>query len=314
MTITSEQVKEFVTNHPKVVRSQTFEKFPGLRVLKFTREHFWAGEWDEVTEACRGTVVDDNWNPVVMPFRKMFNRLENGRDFLRDEQVLAVRKVNGFMAAVTYVPQLGEVLVSTTGSLDSPFTAYAREVLPKKVFEYVKYQGRALATVGADQITYLFEICHSADPHIVPEVYGAYLLDAEPVRWELEVKNQITHRMWLSRIALEMGVMIPDYYTGRYGDIVKDSDKCKHEGFVVYSLADPTQAPLKLKSPYYKITKFFGRANDHKLKDILDGKSEITNIDNDYHELVNHLIAHREKFCSLPEQGKIELIRNFLNG
>ena len=124
-----------------------------MQALHDKRNHRSFG-WNDILEECRGLVVDADYNTIVHPFTKIYNRGERGTDVDRDDMVTIVRKVNGFMAAVTVVN--GEVVVSTTGSLDSDFVQYAKDKLGD--LEQFKLQGR---------YTYIFEIAHEEDPHII---------------------------------------------------------------------------------------------------------------------------------------------------
>lgn len=52
---------------------------------------------------------------------------ENGTKVERDKEVVAVRKMNGFLAVVSLYKD--EMLVSTTGTLDSDFAVLARQFI-----------------------------------------------------------------------------------------------------------------------------------------------------------------------------------------
>ena len=66
-------VKEYVNSNPKKVKMRLSEKYPSLGVLKYAKSVFWNNEWDDVLELCRGTVVDEQFNVVSMPFKKIYN-------------------------------------------------------------------------------------------------------------------------------------------------------------------------------------------------------------------------------------------------
>ena len=90
----------------------------GLSIYKYTRKVFFDNLWhldDRLLDA-RGLVLDAN-NKVV--FSKVFNYKENGVTVDLEKEIIAVRKVNGFMTAMTL--HKGELLFSSTGSLDSNY-------------------------------------------------------------------------------------------------------------------------------------------------------------------------------------------------
>lgn len=110
-----------------LVKKKTYAN--GLSVFKYSRKVFYDQLWntDPLLLEARGIVLDDDGNKVVWPFTKVFNYGENGAGELLEAStpVVAPRKVNGFMAACRYWN--GELIVSTTGSLDSDFAVLARE-------------------------------------------------------------------------------------------------------------------------------------------------------------------------------------------
>ena len=94
---------------------------PDLFVLKYRRVVFFKGLWNDFLEDARGTGIDKDFNVVSRPFRKIYNY---GVEALApkidaEEMVYAFRKINGFMVAMTWHDN--DVLVSTTGSIDSDF-------------------------------------------------------------------------------------------------------------------------------------------------------------------------------------------------
>jgi hypothetical protein len=168
MCFADHNLKRFAEEHPEWVSIRVSMRYPRLRVIKYKNRVFYDNLWTPELREMRGLVVDEDWNIIVRPFTKVFNRFENGMDFPLDKPVVSVRKINGFMAAITHDADHG-VVVSTTGSLDSPFVAMAEEyLLPLK----------DKLPIG---VTYLFEIVDPRDPHIVEETQGAYLIGARGV-------------------------------------------------------------------------------------------------------------------------------------
>lgn len=250
----------------------------GLSVFKYTREVFYKALWNEdplLLEA-RGMVLDDDGNKVIWPFTKVFNHHENGTELDLDTVVVAPRKVNGFMASARYWK--GELIVSTTGTLDSDFVAMARkhiEGLPE--FEFVN----GLAT----NYTLLFEICDESDPHIVEEELGAYLIGARDM-----VTGQMLTEGHLDIMSRACGAKRPAMLHGSFRDVLNTLQTCKHEGFMV-RLATPEQPTvMKLKSPHYLAKKFLMRMGQKKIDFMFTNKEEfLKTIDEEFYSIVHHI-------------------------
>jgi hypothetical protein len=299
--VTIEQLKSFVESNPKLVTRRESVTYPGLFVLKYIRKVFYDNLWDAdgILNECRGLVVDKDYNPLIVPFTKIYNRGENGTDIPLTEEVTAVVKVNGFMAAATHIEGRG-VVVSTTGSLDSPFVELAKKWLEPSIIPWIEMNGSG---------TYIFEICDPTDPHIISEIPGPVLIG----RSKLHIaKDDVFHRMahtedYLDQLALRMGVRRPTHAEVPFGTVVNLLKIVKHEGFVVYG----DNITLKLKSPYYLIKKLFARKrNEYLSVDWLIGCKHT--IDEEYYPLVDKIIEDKEFFMMLDEQQKLKYIEDFL--
>jgi len=288
-------IKDYVLKNPKKVSMKESTSYPGLFVLKYTRKVFYDSLWDEYLMNMRGLVVDADFNIVVRPFTKIFNRGENGTDIPRDSMVTTVRKVNGFMGAVTRTEKHG-VIYSTTGSLDSEYA--------KLVQKHLGHINPLMFSLG---LTYLFEICDESDPHIVPEEVGAYLLEVQLVDWE---DKRPFSQSYLDEIAYNFGVRRPEHKIGVFGHIVEELKECHHEGFVVHQLEEPYTV-LKMKSPYYLMKKFVARMKSENLDKMLDTGSWKEKVDEEYYPLFEYLTVNRN-IVTMNEQDRLIMIRNFL--
>jgi hypothetical protein len=291
-----ENIKTFVENNPKLVTCRESIRYPGLFVVKYTRKVFYDNLWTPELEECRGLVVDKDWKPVILPFKKIYNRGERGTDFSLDQRVTAVRKINGFMAAATYVKDHG-VIVSTTGSLDSDFVGLAEKWLRPDVTNWIRDLGH--------NITWLFEICDPSDPHIIPEEPGAYLIGAR-----LHYDGGMAVESSLDTHAKHMGVLRPQvvYNNILFSTVLDLVKNCQHEGFVVHG---PSMS-LKIKSPYYLINKFLARKKGDRLIDLLaDIPSFRKTVDEEFYPLLDYLEGHID-FPSMNEQDRLTVIQNFL--
>lgn len=225
-----------------------------LEIFKYARKvHFDADAWiykPELRE-CRGHVYDRVSKKLVQAAPpKSFNHGENGywKHMPDSAKVAVARKINGFLACVT--SHNGELVVSTTGSLDSDFVALAKEHLPMEAFPY--------STI-LDSRTFFFEICDSKrDPHIVKEDDGAHLLGSR-------CKNT--------------GNIFPmNAIVMTFGEAREMAENAMHEGFMVYDVEDETLNSLcKLKSPYYIGKKTLMRMGTRRVEALYERRIRFNN-------------------------------------
>lgn len=282
-----------------LVTRKESKRWPGLFVKKYTRRVFYDNLWhtnDELLEA-RGHVETEDGREVVRPFTKIFNRFENDTDIPLHEECVAVRKVNGFMAAATWVEEVVDVVVSTTGSLDSDYVKLAE----KYIDDHVKGCIKALAS--SMQGTFLFEICDPSDPHIIPERPGAYLIGYRATNSEGPYVSSAANETNLDQLSLAMGVKRPSWGVSPFWKVWDLSRQCSHEGFIVYGQQSKTA--LKIKSPYYLALKMAARR-----KDIMSlNKSKV---DEEFYPLIDHLTEMGEAFTMMDEQERLTYMRDFL--
>jgi hypothetical protein len=286
-------LRDYAEANPDLVAVRTSLRHPNLRVVKYKPKVFYKALWTPELVRMRGLVVDESWRVVVRPFDKIFNRFENGTDFPLDADVAAVRKVNGFMAALTVDDQCG-VIVSTTGSLDSPFVTMAEKyLLPLKDSGLI------------NGVTYLFEIVDPEDPHIVEEKVGAYLIGARAVCSQITLLE-----CDLDEIAKGMNVMRPEWKRSPFGKIVEEAHLCKHEGFVCYNVANGHA--LKIKSPYYLTKKFFMRVRAEKLTvEWLEANRD--NFDEEFYGLIDYISSSRDFFTAMSPEDRRVYIEDYLS-
>jgi hypothetical protein len=284
---------------PKIQLKES-TRYPGLSVAKYKRSVFFNNEWDDLTIESRGHVWNSSGQLVVNPPTKIFNRGENGTDIALDEEVIAVQKINGFMACATYVPEVDEVVVSTTGSLDSDFVKMAEEYITDEVKLLIKE-----STINCGEAyTCIFEIVHPNDPHIIQEPYeGAYLIGIRKVSKESPYFSYDELEYDLDQYAKFLGVFRPHWQLCKFSDVVELSKNCKHEGFVVYG--QESRTALKIKSPYYLCLKAAARK-----KDIMSLNKQI--VDEEFYELIDHLTLNQESFNIMDEQARLDYMRKFL--
>lgn len=283
-------------NYHEFVKVKKYDN--GLEIHKFNRKVFFGNLWNENPKLvdARGTVYDSEGKLVQYPFTKIFNYKENGTVIEPTHRVLAVDKINGFMGSVTWYNN--EPLLSTTGSLDSDFVGYIRDLMPlDRMREGLQYYSN---------YSFCFEVVHPDDPHIIEEEIGVYLIGG---RFKDLGSKQMDQQL-LDELAQEWGVKRPTYFKDTFAEVLEKVRNYKREGFVVYDL-ESTQV-LKLKSPYYLTAKFIARTKKVNLLFKRDYKQRF---DEEFYPLCEWLQGgfDEEEFAALPEQTRLNIIRKFFN-
>lgn len=291
-----EDLKKYVLENPKLVMMKECSNYPGLYVLKYRKCVFFDNLWNDYLEECRGTIVDADFNIVSYPFRKIYNyEVEDKSPVLSsDTPVTAYRKVNGFMGAITW--HNGDILISTTGSTDSDYVGYIRDMIGEDIDHY------RFVCQHNEEYTYLFEVCHPSDPHIVPEETGMYLLGVR----KKEYGSRVEVGEWINGAAFIMRCKVPGRYDVTVGELKQMTKECKHEGFVAYTDDDQS---FKIKSPYYLTNKFVARCGN---TDKLMRRDIKKNLDEEYYPLIDAIQADIGTFSAMDEQARLAWCRTIL--
>ena len=275
----------------------------GIFVLKYKKKVFYDNLWNDYIAECRGSIVDADFNLVAYPFTKIYNYgIEKEAPKLnKEEMVTAFRKVNGFMVACTWYN--GDVLVSTTGSTDSDYVGYAKEMMLTHA-PWADWQ-MAFSTNDMQGMTVMFECIHPSDPHIVPEKAGMYVLGYRENTW----RSQVGHDPFmLQELGRMFNCFVPESTTTNMARLEQMAKECKHEGFVFYT-ADGVSA--KIKSPYYLTSKWVARnPRTDKLVDL--NKDIKHNLDEEYYPLVDAIRANIVEYTAMDEQARLAWVREQL--
>ncbi len=271
----------------------------GLSVFKYSRKVFYDALWntDPLLLEARGIVLDDEGNKVIWPFTKVFNYGENGAgsELTPETKVVAPRKVNGFMAACRYWN--GELIVSTTGSLDSDFAVLARSHIEKLSY-----------TEMDSELTYLFEICDPSDPHIVEEEEGAWLIGARSMN-----TGTMMTEAWLDSEAHFIKAKRPEVFRGTFGELWEMVRTCKHEGWMVIDAAT-RETVCKIKSPHYLSKKFLMRMGNKKVDQMFDNKEEfLKTLDEEFYSIAEYITStfHKDGWKETSEALRRAVIEKF---
>lgn len=282
-------------------KTYTDGEFAGLSVYKYSRKVFFDNLWDQDERLlnCRVTVVDENHNIVMLPFKKVFNYLERDtcKDLPDDAPVMTVQKMNGFLANVTMYN--GELLIGTTGTLDSDYARLARDVIKSSVDPRYKF---------IDGYTYMFEICDPSDPHIIKEDAGAYLIGIRPN--EALDSDYLLLEETLDNVAYLMGCKRPSVDYMNFGTVKQLSKEVKHEGYMIRSyLMEETLC--KLKSSFYLQKKALQRCGKNKANLMFDQPEKfIHTLDEEFVGLFQFILKRftKEEYLTLTEQERSDII------
>lgn len=299
-----EKLKQFVLDNPKLVSMKPAGD--GLFVLKYTRRVFFDNLWNDFLEECRGTIVDKDFNVVSRPFTKVYNYGVEDRCPVFDKTTLvtAYRKINGFMACVTW--HNGDILVSTTGSTDSDYVRMAKEMMLK----HMKWEDWQIEVCGSQGISLMFECVHPEDPHIIQEIPGMYFLGWRENTWDSTVKgfgvNIANH--WKDYAENVLNCYSAEAVVLPLDELQTKVRYVKHEGFVVYT--EDNQS-FKIKSPYYLTSKWVAR--NPKTDKLVNLKNDIKQtIDEEYYHLIDLIRENIEQYTAMDEQARLSWVREQL--
>jgi hypothetical protein len=296
-----ESLKKFVEENSKLVSMRPAGD--GLFVLKYKKSVFFNNLWNEYLEECRGTIVDSDFNVVSRPFTKVYNYgIEKQAPVLSDDtKVVAYRKVNGFMVAMTWYH--GDILVSTTGSTDSEYVAMAKEMMLK----HQCLEDWRFAVRDAAGTTLLFECVHPNDPHIVVEEPGMYFLGWRDNSWDSVVHGWSSSGVWREYAKYDLSCYSAESYDVTIGELQKMVKECRHEGFVFYTMSGVS---AKIKSPYYLTSKWVAR---NPRTDKIMREDFKKSIDEEYYPLVDAIRENITEYTAMDEQARLKWVRKFLS-
>lgn len=297
------ELKKYVENNPSLIGMRE-TSYPGLYILKYKKRVFFDDLWNQFTEECRGTIVDKDFNVISRPFTKIYNYGIEARAprIALTTPVRAYRKVNGFMVSLSWY--LDDILVSTTGSTDSPYVSMAKEQMLKH-HPWEHWVKCAKMVAGH---TLMFECVHPNDPHVIPEIAGMYFLGWRKNDWDSKIDGYgFGNGDWQGYAETCLNCPFPDMLEVTLGELQAITKECRHEGYVAYT---QDGASFKIKSPFYLTNKWVARnpRTDKLMRE--DFKNQI---DEEYYPLLSAIQADIESYTAKNEQERLAWIRKFLS-
>lgn len=274
----------------------------GLAIFKYTKRVFFDNLWglDPLLLEARGIVLDPSGEAVIWPFTKVFNHGERDTTADPEQQVQVVGKVNGFMASVRYYK--GEVLVASTGTMDSEYVTLARNVVEKHCsFDHPFWHACA-------NYTLIFEICDESDPHIVDETPGAYLIGARNMS-----NGKLESESMLDFLAGRGSFMRPARQWCTFAEAVKLTKECKGEGFMIRD--DVGNTLMKIKSPHYLTKKALMRIGTRQIE-VMFSEPEVfrERLDEEFYGVFEVILAAgKEAWAGMSEVQRREYLEDYFS-
>jgi hypothetical protein len=141
-----------------------------------------------------------------------------------------------------------KIIYHTKGSLENEYIDWAKEYL-SNIDMYSL----------TPNYTYIFEICHPNDPHIVPEEFGAYLIG---VRGHDITSIPLSESM-VDNEAQRLKLQRPKWFKINLSDLLSNYIFHKNEGYIIRESIGLEIPLFKLKTPYYKYLKIIARGKSN---------------------------------------------------
>lgn len=128
-----------------------------LYIYNYSKKCQFEHAWNEVTEKCRGLIVDEDLNIVARPFKKFYNyeELLQMNAQIPDEEFEVYEKLDGSLGILYFWED--KAYIATRGSFTSSMALHATAILNTKYDVSLLDKSK----------TYLFEIIYPEDLHIV---------------------------------------------------------------------------------------------------------------------------------------------------
>ena len=296
--------------------TRTYDGGTGLAVYKYAKRVFYDNLWNEhpALLRARGIVFDLTAKLVQNPFTKVFNHHENGTEVDDNAKVVVTDKMNGYFTAASLHPsKYQELLVTTTGSLDSDFVKMSERFIRDE-----RAQGPLLRVLNKNEpLSLLFEVVHPEDPHIVQQSksdYGLYLIGARPLKADaLEWTEEA-----LDDLAEQLGSCVkrPKWTRMRFGDLVELSRTANNvEGWMVREDTPEQKTLMKKKSSWYLTTKLLGRLTEGKIKHMYTNPASFKErVDEEFFPLVDAIVQGTpvDTFIAMSDEQRVRFVADLI--
>lgn len=285
----------------------------GLKVYKYSKKVHFKRLWqtEPLLAKARGLVIDIAGNIVVHPFDKLYNygEYDTGNDVTVDRKVQMIEKLNGFLGCISKHPFREELLVSTTGSLNSPFVQYINDFIDDKT----KYN--LLQYFKNNKKTLMFEVIHPDDQHIIEydkKDHGLWLIGARG----LNINDAILTEKEVDNIAQTLDIKRALWKEATFKEVLDQLPHSTLEGYMVRDAV--THEPLmKIKTNYYLVTKFIGRMGGNMTTHMYKHpeKFKEDKVEEEFYPIVDEIVSTitQADFEKMEPKARVDFVRNIIN-
>lgn len=285
----------------------------GFKVYKYSKKVHFKRLWqsEPLLSKARGLGLDIAGNIIVHPFDKLYNygEYDTGHDIKPEHEVQMVEKLNGFLGCISKHPFKNELLLSTTGSFNSPFVQYIADFIDEKT------KNQLLNYFKENKQTLMFEVIHPDDKHIIeyaPENFGLWLIGARG----LNMSDKIVTETQLDNIAKKLDFKRPKWETCQFKDVLNLLPTSPLEGYMVRD-ANTHEPLMKIKTNYYLVTKFVGRMGN-KMTTLMyknPEKFKEHHIDEEFYPIVDEIVTSisQENFEKMEQKERVDFVRNIID-
>lgn len=219
---------------------------------------------NEIVRECRGLIIDNNLNPVCIPFFKFGNYGESYADLIDWETAKVEEKIDGSLIKVWNYNNKWNV--STNGIIFAENAPLRNDEIVKtsKFDNFLELFNAASESSGLNmaslnpQYTYMFELVSPHNRVVVPyESIDIY---------HIGTRDNVS----LEEIESDIGIKKPKTYDcNRLEDLIEMASYLRYceEGYVV---KDSKYKRIKVKSPaYVAVHRLIGGMNNRRLLDLL---------------------------------------------
>ena len=264
----------------KRVTGQRHPDYP-YTIFKYSQQTTFSKDWDDVTMASRGLIVDDDGQIIARPFPKFFNYSEHNTPAeLMTGPIVVAEKMDGSLG-ITFINPKGEMEISTAGGFQSPQAAWATNY----------YNENMKGKWNPDpKKTYLTEIVYPSNRIVVDykNREDLVLLGAVDIKTGKSIPASEV-KEWKWNRAEEFKEMTS------LDSVLTAPERSNHEGYIVHFTDTDTRVKFKHEE-YLRHHRFATGINSRRIWEMLrDGEDMSTWTQNAPEEFEEYITTTRDK-------------------
>ncbi len=260
------------------VNVQKHKKYD-LYIYNYSQKTQFNSHWNFITMACRGLILDGDFNIVARPFQKFFNFEELNYN-VPNEEWIATEKLDGSLFIVGRYKQF--IITATRGSFDSDQAMMGREILQKKYID----KGVNPFKLG---VTYLFEVIYKENRIVIDynDLEDIILLATLDNETGLDIIGENPPRIGFPIVSFfQYGKSVEQLFR------LKSINEKNKEGFVVKFLNSGTRIKIKFED-YIRLHRIVTGVSSKTIWECLKNESTldefITNVPDEFHSWVKEV-------------------------